>query len=318
VSAVHATGRAQKWLTEYATFEKYRDTGGHPPRHSFFFPIDEYDASHLDVVASLCRKGLGEVEIHHHHDNDTHQKLRDRLLQYLLLFRNRHGLLASHKVTGKTAFAFIHGNWALNNSRPDGRWCGINNEIKILLETGCYADFTLPSYPSNTQTKKVNSIYYAKGCDHKPKGHDTGVDVGTTPQPPETLMMIQGPLLRNWRSRKWGLFPRMENACLQANQPPTMERLKLWLKAAIRIPQRPDWYFVKLHTHGAPEKNAAMLLGEPMKKFHQGLADLAKANPNFKYHYVTAREMYNLARGAEAGFKGSVNEARDWELVWKP
>lgn len=317
-------------MREYPQFSKFADSDGFSPRHSFFFPIDEFDPSHVDAIAGLCRQGFGEIEIHHHHDQDTPDKLRDRLFRYVDIFRNRHGLLASERLevgsqkpevrskSSRPRYAFIHGNWALNNSRLDGRWCGINNEIKILLETGCYADFTLPSYPSDTQTKKVNSIYYAKGCDHKPKGHDTGIDVGTASQPPDTLMMIQGPLLRNWRSRKWGIFPRMENACLQHNQPPTMDRLKLWLKAAIRIPQRPDWYFVKLHTHGAPEKNAAMLLGEPMKKFHKGLADFAKANPNFKYHYVTAREMYNLARAAEAGFKGSVNEARDWELVWKP
>ena len=41
-------------------------------------------------------------------------------------------------------------------------------------------------------------------------------------------------------------------------------------------------------------------------------------NPHFHYHYVTAREMYNLARAAEAGWTGSVAEARDYELVWQP
>ena len=30
----------------------------------------------------------------------------------------------------------------------------------------------------------------------------------------------------------------------------------------------------------------------------------------------TAREMFNLARAAEAGWKGSVAAARDFELVW--
>ena len=30
---------------------------------------------------------------------------------------------------------------------------------------------------------------------------------------------------------------------------------------------------------------------------------------------MTAREMYNLARAAEAGWQGTVNEARDFELV---
>jgi hypothetical protein len=52
-----------------------------------------------------------------------------------------------------------------------------------------------------------------------------------------------------------------------------------------------------------------------MVKFHEDLAALAKANPKFHYHYVTAREMVNLIKAAQAGFKGPVAEALDWELV---
>ena len=37
-------------------------------------------------------------------------------------------------------FGFIHGNWCLDNSRADGRWCGLNNELILLRELGCYAD----------------------------------------------------------------------------------------------------------------------------------------------------------------------------------
>ena len=33
-------------------------------------------------------------------------------------------------------------------SLPDGRWCGLNNELILLRDLGCYADFTLPSAPS--------------------------------------------------------------------------------------------------------------------------------------------------------------------------
>jgi len=53
-----------------------------------------------------------------------------------------------------------------------------------------------------------------------------------------------------------------------------------------------------------------------MVRFHQGLAARAEADPQFHFHYVTAREMYNLARAAEAGWKGSVEAARDFELVF--
>ncbi|MBK8740376.1 MAG: hypothetical protein IPM02_13005 [Betaproteobacteria bacterium] len=74
-------------------------------------------------------------------------------------------------------FAFIHGNWCLDNSRRDGRWCGVNNELRVLGELGCYADFTLPSAPSDTQTRKINSIYYANDDSTHPKSHDDGVDL---------------------------------------------------------------------------------------------------------------------------------------------
>src|SRR5262249_39681782 len=112
------------------------------------------------------------------------------------------------------------------------------------------------------------------------------------------------------------LIPRVENGCLQGNQPPTLARLRSWMRARVQVPTRPDWYFVKLHTHGANEANMPALLGEPMVRFHEGLARLAEQDPHFNFHYVTAREMYNLVVAAEGGWKGSVDAARDYRLTW--
>lgn len=274
-----------------------------------------YRREEVERVADLCRAGFGEVEVHLHHDNDTAAHLRQTLLDWKKLLRNEFGLLSIDKTGGNVHYAFIHGNWSLDNSRTDGRWCGVNNELDVLRETGCYADFTLPSYPSECQTRKINSIYYAVDDPDRPKSHDHGIDVGTSPRPDNSLMLIQGPLLLNWRSRKFGMIPRVENANLQNNQPPTERRLELWLKAGIRVPSRPDWVFVKLHTHGAPEKNQSVLLGDAMVRFHEALAARSGAEAGFQFHYVTAREMYNLARAAEAGWEGSVSDARDFELV---
>jgi hypothetical protein len=257
----------------------------------------------------LCMRGYGEVEIHLHHDHDTANNLRKTLLSYAAIFSERHGLLSRHRNSNQIAYGFIHGNWALDNARPDGRWCGVNNELDVLRETGCYADFTLPSAPSPTQTRKINSIYYAKDDPHRPKSHDRGVDVGTAAPPPDSLMLIQGPLLLDWRRGK------VENGCLQHSQPPSMHRLDLWLRANIHVRSRPDWRFVKLHTHGAPEANQEVLLGEAMIEFHRGLARRVQANQHFHFHYVTAREMYNLARAAGAGYSGEVAGALDYELV---
>ena len=124
----------------------------------------------------------------------------------------RHGLLGKSKSSGEVKFAFIHGNWSLNNSRSDGRWCGVNDESRVLSEAGCYADFTFPSAPSETQPKKINSIYYAKSCREKPKTHNRGSDAMVGESHQEGLMLIQGPLALNWKNRKKGIFPRIENS----------------------------------------------------------------------------------------------------------
>jgi hypothetical protein len=319
VSDEQADRRVETWLCEYRRlFGRFQDSDGRPPRHTFFYPIEHYTQRHVDSLTQLCASGFGEVEIHLHHDHDTAHNLRQTLLDLTRLFHERHGLLPRHRETGELGYAFVHGNWALDNSRPDGRWCGVNNELDVLRETGCYADLTLPSAPSPTQTRQTNSIYYAVDDPAKPKSHDTGVEVGAAPRPENSLLMIQGPLMLNWRSRKWGALPRIENSCIHWNQPPTEARLNLWLRAAVQVPMRPDWFFVKLHTHGAPEANQRILLGPAMTAFHEALARRASSDRRFHFHYVTAREMYNLVKAAEAGWDGDVAGALDYEMIWPP
>jgi hypothetical protein len=312
-----ARARVARWLRDYPRqFARCQDSDGRTPRHTFFYPLEEYEPEFLDALAELCRQGFGEVEIHLHHDGDTAERLAQTLRDYRQMLAEQHGLLSFHRETGAPAYGFIHGNWALCNSRPDGRWCGVNEELDVLRETGCYADFTMPSAPHPTQTLAINRIYYARTAGKGPRSHDHGVDVGTAPAPPRSLMLIQGPLMLNWQRRKWGIAPRLENGCVQASQPAALDRLPAWIKARVQVPGRPDWYFVKLHCHGAPDDAHDALLGRPMAAFHESLARYAADNPWFHYHYVTAREMYNLARAAEAGWSGSVRAALDYELIW--
>jgi hypothetical protein len=316
-SDVVARRRVDRWVSDCPRrLSEFRDNNGRPPRHSFFYPVEAYHRECVSGVTEICRQGFGEIEIHLHHDNDTPENLRRQLNEGRQVLAEEHGQLAIDRRTGEVKYGFIHGNWALNNSHPHGRWCGVNDEIRILRETGCYADFTMPSAPERAQTRTINSIYYAGSRPDRPCGHDAGVAVGTAPQPADTLMLIQGPLVLSRRRPKWGVIPRVENGCIQGNQPATVERVPDWIRAGVRVPVRPDWVFVKLHTHGANEGNMDALLGEPMQRFHAGLRAMAEANPLFHYHYVTAREMYNLARAAEAGWAGTVDGVRDHELVW--
>jgi hypothetical protein len=310
--------RMESWVRNYPQlFRDFRDSDGRPPRHTFFYPLEAYHPAYLDDLAGLCGQGYGEVEVHLHHDRDSAGALREKLLAYKTLLAERHQLMSRDRASGELAYGFIHGNWALDNSRLDGRYCGVNNELEVLRETGCYADFTMPSAPSEpTQTRKINSIYYATGNPQRAKSHDWGVDVGMEPIPDHALLLIQGPLLLNWGRRKWGCLPRIENASIQGNQPPTLARLELWLRAHVQVPSRPDWFFVKLHTHGCNPHNQAVLLGDPMLRFHDALALRARNDDHFHYHYVSAREMFNLAKAAEAGWTGSVEDALDYQLLW--
>jgi hypothetical protein len=53
-----------------------------------------------------------------------------------------------------------------------------------------------------------------------------------------------------------------------------------------------------------------MLLGEPMRAFHQSLQQFSRQNDWFQYYYVTAREMAALVHQAEAGAAKP-----DWERL---
>jgi hypothetical protein len=294
----------------------FRDADGCGPRHTFFYPVEQYDPDILNDIADICRASGGEVEIHLHHDRDTADGLRQKLEQGKTDLA-RHGLL-SRDTQGRTRYGFVHGNWALDDSHPEGKGCGVRNELAILRDTGCYADFTMPSAPSRTQTQIINSLYYAKST-AEPKSHDTGVParvstgttVGENPTPGD-LLLVQGPLGLNWERRKWGLLPRIENADLTGANPPRMDRMRLWLQLGIHIAGRPDWVFIKLHTHGGIPQNFNMLLGEPMREFHRAALAQFNDGEKFRLHYVSARELVNILHAAEQGRSGNPGEFRDY------
>lgn len=299
-----ADARMARWMTDYPRlFDGFEDADGRPPQHSFFYPQDEYFVpEYLDQLRELRDAGFGDVEIHLHHNNDSPERLRDKLESFRDTLYHRHGLLRRDPDTGEIVYGFIHGNWALCNSRPDGKWCGVNDELTILRETGCYADFTLPSAPVDTQTGIINSLYYASSSDKSPKLHDAGTrsTLGVAP-PLKHLLMVQGPLTLDWQNRTRGIMPRIENGDLLLNRPPTWQRMTQWLRCGIHVAGRPDWCFVKLHTHGCKDGNIDTLLGEQTQQFHRTLAAQASERRNFHYHYVTAYEMAQLVHQAEAG-----------------
>jgi hypothetical protein len=306
-----ALARVLRWEREYPDLsDGCRDSMGQRLRHTFFYPIEQYDPRLVDGLAGLCRRTRCETEVHLHHKNDNAAHLA------LTLENGKrdlagHGLLAADPA-GVIRFGFIHGNWALDNSDPS--WCGVHNELRVLQEAGCYADFTMPSAPHPAQTATINSIYYATPSD-QPKSHDHGRPARAGVADPGGFLLIQGPLGLNWRWRKWKLLPRVENADLTPRNPPTLGRLRLWLDLNIHVQGRPEWLFAKLHTHGGLPRNMEMLLGSQTRDFHGSLPQFAAAHPGFHFHYVTARELVNIVHAAEAGKTGNPADYRDFRYT---
>lgn len=294
-----ARSLVQEWLDKYPDIaKKYVDSNGNHPCHTFFYPEEQYDEKILDMLKNICNQGIGDIEIHLHHDNDTEEGLTAKLNYFKKILHERHGLLRKDKENGKIIYGFIHGNWALCNSGKDGRLCGVNNELTVLKKTGCYADFTLPSAPSETQTAKINSIYYATQK-RGPKSHNRGVDVETGQKPTGTLLIIQGILGLSFSKRKYGLLPRIESGEIASHNPFLTERLKVWLRHCPRVRGAEHIGFIKIFTHGAQEKNLELLLND---NYEYMLRTIEKVflEKKIKYYYVSAYKMFRKIKELES------------------
>ena len=130
-----AAERVAVWARNWpAIAARHADSTGKPPQHTFYYPQEEYRPAFLDTLAKMTRQGIADVDIHIHHDGEGEQNFLDRISGFIEALTNRHGLLRWQN--GRTVFGFIHGNWALDNSRPDGKACGLNNEISLLPRPG--------------------------------------------------------------------------------------------------------------------------------------------------------------------------------------
>lgn len=303
------------WLDRYPVLAAgHRDSDGKPPQHTWFYPGENYDEEYLDDLARLCRQGLGEIELHLHHGYDTGDTLRAKIRQALSDFM-RHGALVTQEHPPRQVYGFIHGNMALDNACNDPALCGVDDEITVLKETGCYADFSLPTAPCVSQAKKVNAVYYATDDPARPKSYNTGMDVEAGRPPTGDLLMIPGPLAFNWHCRKWGVLPRIENAEIQGSNPASPERIRTWVRQHIHVKGRPEWVIVKVSCHGAEDRSRDALLGASAERMFACLEREYRDRQGCRLHYVTARELYNIVKAAEAGERDDPGRYRDYRIA---
>ena len=296
--------KVQDWCEKYHEIVKlHRDSDGISLQHTWFYRYDYPCYECIKILSEYVYKRFGEIEFHFHHGYDTRESFTEKICGGVAWF-NQVGAMISAEDKPQMHFGYIAGNWALDNGRRNPALSGVNRELSALRSAGCYADFTFPAFGTNAQPRKVNSIYYAKDTP-SPKSYNTGVDVRVGGTPSGDLMLFQGPLYVDW-ARKY-----TETAALESFVPYQPERIEYCMRAGIHVIGRPEWIFIKLHTHGIQSRD--VVLGNQLNTMLCDLEKRFKAPP-YRLHYVTAREAYNIVKAAEAGKQGDPNNFRDFSI----
>ena len=310
--------RLDEWLElARATGEAVRDADGTKFRHTNFYPAEQYFPEILGKMAALQREGLGETEIHLHHGveaPDTAENLRRVLTEFRDCLAQEHGLLSRLNGEGEPKYAFVHGNLALANS-CGGRFCGVDEEMQILFETGCYADMTLASAPDQSQVAMINKIYECGLPLTEKVPHRRGRSVEAGRNHLRMPLIFTGPLVFNWTRRVKGMpVPRLEDGALVANQPMDLARFNRWKNANITVRGRTDWVFVKLYCHGFFDHDQAACIGEDAREFFSRIIENGEKTGDYKVYFASAREAANMVFAAVDGKTGAPGEFRDYRL----
>lgn len=312
-----AEQRVLSWVEKYPIMaDKYKDTDGRCPQHTWFYP-PHLDHIFLKDLVKLCKSGYGDIEMHMHHNHmepfpDTSETLSNKINKCVEDY-SKIGIFCLPDNSKK--FAFIHGDWSLDNSGGSDI-CGVNNEIEILKNAGCFADMTFPSV-NKCQPNMVNSIYYCTDDPQLPKSYNKGVTVAVGKKQPKNadLMMITGPIGIRKKTGKFGLpLPAIESGSFGKNNKVTNKRVDFWVRQNICVEGKPDWVFIKIHTHGGPGFNHDVNFGIEGHAMYDYLCQKYNDGKKYFLHFVTAREMYNIIKAAEAGESGNPNDFRNYVI----
>lgn len=294
-----------------------RDADGTKFRHTNFYPAEQYDPEILEIMAEMQSEGLGEVEVHLHHGverPDTSENLRNALTEFRDTLAEKHKCLSRMNGVDHPMYAFVHGNLALANS-CGGRFCGVDDEMEILRDTGCYADMTLPSAPDQSQVAVINQIYECALPIGQAVPHRQGNRIAANGKEPQLPLIFTGPLVFNWTRRIKGIpVPRIDDGALTANQSLDAARFERWRSANVTVAGQSEWVFVKLYCHGFFDRDQSTCIGEDAKRFFGGLVELSEKRGDYKIHFATARESFNIAWAAIDGNSGDPNKFRDYRL----
>ena len=297
------------WLEEFRGIaDRHHDSYGNRFRYTWFYPYDHKNQPVLRDLSRMPFEDYGEIDLHWHHPESTNEDFPGQLAEATTWFR-KFGCFREYTPAGRTRFAFIHGSWALDDSREwesatGPRRCGVSLEPTFLQERGCYGDFTFPAFGNSAQPAKINSIYYAEDTP-APKSYNTGIDAEVGRPDQKGFLLVEGPLGFNTKALEF------EYSGVEGYALPTPHRIQYWIDANIHVKGRPEWVFVKVFSHGQQFRDS--ILGKHLDPMLTDLERICEQK-GYRLHYMTAREAVNLIKAAERGETGDPEQYRDYEL----
>ncbi len=299
------------WMERYRLMAaRHADATGRRPQHTWFYPGEQFEPAIFEVLRRAVGDGLGEVEFHFHHDLDTAEALRPRLQEALARFAS---FGFNRTADGATHFAFVHGNFGLDNSNGP-LYCGVDTELSMLRELGAFADFTFPSIYQDSQPSSVNTIFAARD-DSGPKSYDRPLPLTALREGRADLMMFEGPLVFAPTFNPRRLFLELDDGDIHPGMRASAARIPRWLRAGVHVPGRPEWLFIKLFAHGAGSlADMEAVTGPDFDGMLSALERDYNDGQRFVLHYITAREAYNIAMAAVDGHGGDPTPYLDYAI----
>ena len=164
----------------------------------------------------------------------------------------------------------------------------------------------------------VNQIYWPVGDLARKRAYERGERARVGEVRRDRILLVEGPLALATRAEK--IPVRIENSAITAKEPGTKRRIATWVEQNIHVQGRPEWVFVKVHTHGAPEPRGRPLLGEGGRTMHRAAphSPLQRRAATGSSAYVKEghrREMFNIAIAAMEGLEGNPFAYKDHVLA---
>ena len=302
------TSIIKQWAELYpAIINGVLDSDGYPPKNTWFCPADESLSEILHPLLNLCDNGFGEMEVMIDIGGEPAVQDINKLARIIEKYRHN-GIPELENRNQTLNFAIITAV-----KEPIAQIEEREKVRKVLTSSedlGGYADFTSPVH-SMIKRRKLNRIYDLSEQSRGPDKDEVAKSPGENSRDPGLFLNFPGPLFFNYEN--YSLLPYMDNAEISSEKPFERKRVENWIKANVHVAGKPEWLFLRTSTRGAKPDIANMLLGDDGRQMYMQLVDKF-SYPDYRLHFVTAREAYNIAAAAIDGHGGNPNDYRDYKI----